>query len=141
MNKALLMTETLIRVRFSDVDSMGVVWHGKYIKYFEDGREDFGKKFGIGYLDFFNNGILVPVVKLDCSFKKPLRFGDTALVETRFIDSDAAKTIFEYVIYNEKTREIVASGSTTQVFMDLKHKLLLNFPAFFLEWKNQLGLG
>jgi len=41
-NNLSIKTETIIR--FSEVDSMGVVWHGNYIKYFEDGREAFGNK-------------------------------------------------------------------------------------------------
>jgi acyl-CoA thioester hydrolase len=140
MKNPVLMTETLIRVRFSDVDSMGVVWHGQYIKYFEDGREDFGKRFGINYLDFYGQGILVPIVKIDCNYKKPLIYGDIALVETRFVDCVAAKTIFNYTIYNNNNHEVVATGSTTQVFMNLDRELLLNFPPFFLEWKKQIGL-
>jgi acyl-CoA thioester hydrolase len=140
MSKTLLITETRIPVRFSDVDSMGVVWHGQYIKYFEDGREDFGKKYGIGYLDFYREGVLVPIVKLDCNYKKSLRYGDTAIVETRYVNSQAAKSIFEYTIYNEQTREIVAKGSTTQVFMNRDHELLLNFPPFYRDWKIKYGL-
>ena len=140
MKNQVLMTETLIRVRFSEVDSMGVVWHGQYIRYFEDGREDFGNKFGISYLDFYEKGILVPIVKIDLNYKKPLIYGDTALVETRFVDCVAAKTIFNYTIYNDGNHEVVATGSTTQVFMNLNRELLLNFPPFFLEWKKQLWL-
>jgi len=140
MKNKVLMTETLIRVRFSEVDSMGVVWHGQYIRYLEDGREDFGNKFGISYLDFYEKGILVPIVKIDLNYKKPLIYGDTALVETRFVDCVAAKTIFNYTIYNDGNHEVVATGSTTQVFMNLNRELLLNFPPFFLEWKKQLGL-
>jgi acyl-CoA thioester hydrolase len=135
-----LMTETLIRVRFSEVDSMGVVWHGQYIRYFEDGREDFGNKFGISYMDFFRHDILVPIVKIDCNYKKPLIYGDTALVETRFVDCDAAKAIFNYTIYNNISHEVIATGSTTQVFMNINRELLLNFPPFFLEWKKRIGL-
>jgi acyl-CoA thioester hydrolase len=140
MKSPLLMTETLIRVRFNEVDSMGVVWHGHYIRYFEDGREDFGQKFGISYMDFYEKGILVPLVKIDCNYKKPLVYGDTALVETRFVDCDAAKTIFNYTIYNNRNREVVATGSSTQVFMNLKGELLLNFPPSYQEWKKQNGL-
>jgi acyl-CoA thioester hydrolase len=140
MSNTVLVTETVIPVRFSDVDSMGVVWHGQYIRYFEDGREDFGKKYGVGYLDFYNHGILVPIVKIDCNYKKPLAYGDTAIIETKYIDCPAAKAVFEYIIYYEKSREIVATGSTTQVFMNLKHELLLNFPPFYLEWKYRCGL-
>jgi acyl-CoA thioester hydrolase len=140
MKNPVLKTETLIRVRFSEVDSMGVVWHGHYIRYLEDGREDFGSKFGISYLDFFSHNILVPIVKVDCNYKKPLIYGDSAIIETRFIDCDAAKAIFNYTIYNNINHEVVATGTTTQVFMNLNKELLLNFPPFFLEWKKQHGI-
>jgi acyl-CoA thioester hydrolase len=140
MKNVALMTETLIRVRFSDVDSMGVVWHGQYIKYFEDGREDFGNKFGISYMDFYKFGILIPIVKIVCNYKKPLVYGDTALVKTRFVNSEAAKTLFEYTIYNNRNHEIVATGSSTQVFLNMNRELLLNSPPSFLEWKERNGL-
>jgi acyl-CoA thioester hydrolase len=140
MNKRELVTKTLIRVRFNEVDSMGVVWHGNYIRYFEDGREDFGDKFSISYLDFRNHGVLIPIVKIVCDFKKPLVYGDTTLVETRFVDSDAAKILYDYTLFNNKNHEIVATGSSVQVFLNLKRELLLDFPPFFLHWKKRNGL-
>ena len=140
MKNTVLMTKTLIQVRFSDVDSMGVVWHGQYIKYFEDGREDFGNKFNINYLDFHKRGILIPIVKIVCDYKRPLVYGDTATVETRFIDCEAAKIQYEYAIYNNKNHDLVATGSSTQVFLNLNHDLMLGFPRFFIEWKEKHGL-
>ncbi|MCU0456442.1 MAG: acyl-CoA thioesterase [Bacteroidales bacterium] len=134
------MTRTPVRVRFSDVDSMGIVWHGQYIRYFEDGREDFGNTHGINYLDFHSRGYLIPIVKVGCDYKRPLRYGDTAIVETRFADTESAKISYEYTIYNEKTGEVVATGSSTQVFLNLNHELLLAFPLFFAEWKKKNGL-
>lgn len=47
------LTELLeFDIRFSEVDSMNVVWHGSYPLYFEDAREAFGRKYGLGYLVF-----------------------------------------------------------------------------------------
>jgi len=140
MKKRDLVTKTLIQVRFSEVDSMGVVWHGNYIKYFEDGREEFGDKFGINYLDFRNRGILIPVVKIVCDYKRPLIYGDVAVVETRFVNCEAAKIQYEYTLAHHKTHEIIATGSSTQVFLNLNRELLLDFPPFFLEWKKRNGL-
>ena len=58
-----LTTVTFTKVRFSEVDSMHVVWHGEYVRYLEDGREAFGREFpGIGYLDFYRNGYTAPIV-------------------------------------------------------------------------------
>ena len=50
----MLSSKIEIPIRFSEVDSLRVVWHGHYVKFFEDGRETFGKEFGLGYLDIFN---------------------------------------------------------------------------------------
>jgi acyl-CoA thioester hydrolase len=61
--EANLVTTTQTTVRFSEVDSMQVVWHGEYVKYFEDGREAFGREYpGLGYLDFYANGYTAPIV-------------------------------------------------------------------------------
>jgi acyl-CoA thioester hydrolase len=133
-----LECKTEIKVRFNEADPLGIVWHGHYIRYFEDGREDFGNRYGVGYLDFFNNGLVVPVVHVDCAFKKSLRYGDTVIVETNFIPCDAAKMQFGYRLYNKKTTELVATGSSVQVFLDREHSMLqLLNPPFFEEWKKK----
>ncbi len=134
--KNILKSETEVLVRFNEADPLGIVWHGHYIRYFEDGREDFGKRYGISYLDFFNIGFVIPVVNVDCSFKKSLRYGDTVIVETTFIPCDAAKIKFSYRLFNKKTLELVATGNSIQVFLDRENSgLQLLNPPFFEEWK------
>jgi acyl-CoA thioester hydrolase len=140
MKKEELVCRSQARVRFSDVDSMNVVWHGNYIKYFEDGREAFGNLYGINYMDFYNEGVLIPIVKIVCDYKKPLKYGDTAVIETRFVNCDAAKLLYEYTIYRNNTDEIVATGSSIQVFLNTEMELLLDYPPFYYEWKRKQGL-
>src|SRR5690606_3139440 len=91
---------TRFRVRFNETDPLGIVWHGHYITYFEDGREAFGETYGISYRDIQGNGFLAPVVKCTCEYKLPLRHGDWATVETVFVNHPAAKMVFRYTIYN-----------------------------------------
>lgn len=62
-------------VRFSEVDSMNVVWHGAYPLYLEDAREKFGAKYGLEYLTIFNNGYFAPLVDMQIKYHKPLRYG------------------------------------------------------------------
>lgn len=138
MIKNELVHTTEVRVRFSEVDSMGVVWHGNYVKYFEDGRETFGDHFGIGYMDFKKRGILIPIVKFECDYKYPLVYGDKLTVETKFINCEAAKILYHYNIYKNNT--VIATGKSTQVFMSEKHELMLKAPDFFIEWKKKQGL-
>ncbi|MCW3467538.1 acyl-CoA thioesterase [Chitinophaga nivalis] len=136
-----LTESTSIQVRFNEVDSLGIVWHGHYVRYFEDGREAFGEKYGLRYLDFFEQGYTVPVVNVQCDYKRSLRYGDMVVVETRFVDNMAAKIKFEYTLTNPATGEVIAKGSTVQVFLDKETTTLqLTTPAFFNAWKKQHGL-
>ena len=133
-----MVCKTEIRVRFNEADPLGIVWHGHYIRYFEDGREDFGNRYGVGYLDFFNQGLVVPVVQVDCSFKKSLRYGDMVIIETRYMPCDAAKIKFSYRLFNQDTKELVATGNSVQVFLDREHSVLqLLNPPFYEDWKKK----
>ncbi len=135
-----LEISTEFQVRFSEVDSMGVVWHGNYLKFMEDGREDFGRKFGFGYMDFYNAGFLIPLVNVECSYKKPITHNETGIIVTRFVNSEAAKIIFDYQIYNKSTDELLFTARTVQVFLDRNRELLLTPPLFYMEWKKKMGL-
>ena len=136
-----LVDRTEITVRFNEADPLGIVWHGHYIRYFEDGREAFGNKYGIGYLDFYREGFIIPVVSIQCDYKKSLRYGDKLIVETLFEPCDAAKLKFNYRLYNAQTDQLIASGSSLQVFLDKDSSTLqLINPPFFEEWKRKQGL-
>ena len=140
MEQKTLSIKTETPVRFSEVDSMGVVWHGNYVKYFEDGREFFGNKYGLNYYDFYNKGIFTPLVKLVCNFKKSLKYGEKAIIETKFINCEAAKLKYEYVIYRSSNMEVVATGESVQVFLNMDEELMLTIPDFFAGWKKKMGL-
>lgn len=133
-----LVNNTLTTVRFSEVDSMQVVWHGQYVRYFEDGREAFGREYpGLGYLDFYANGYTAPIVDMQIQYLAPLTINDVAAIETRFIDTEAAKICFEYLIRRQSDGALVARGSTMQVFLDKDGNMMLNNPTFFDEWKKR----
>lgn len=128
-----------IRVRFTETDPLGIVWHGNYIQYFEDGREAFGREHGISYLEQKANGYTSPIVKSSCEHKLPLRYGDVATIKTTFIPSRAAKMIFRYRIFDPKGR-LVCLGETIQVFLNEQGELVLTKPEFFAKWKEKMGI-
>lgn len=128
-----------VQVRFSEVDSLGIVWHGHYILYFEDGREAFGESFGIGYLAVQKAGFTTPIVSSSCSHKLPLRYGDSARIETYFVDTPAAKLIYRFAIFNQDD-QLVCTGETVQVFLDADNNMVYNTPEFMLAWKRKVGL-
>ena len=128
-----------IRVRFNETDPLGIVWHGYYITYFEDGREAFGRQHGISYLDVHEHGFTTPIVKSVCEHKLSLRYGDVARIETTIVDTPAAKMIFRYTIF-DANNEIACTGETVQVFLDRNGDLLLTNPLFYEDWKRKVGL-
>lgn len=129
-----------IEVRFSEVDSMNIAWHGSYVLYFEDAREEFGKKYGLSYQLYFENECPAPLVDLNFRYLKPLLHGQRARVDITFRNTRAAKVIFDYEIYLPEDNTLVATGSSIQVFVDKNHNLILTNPPFYEEWKKKHNL-
>ncbi|HEY9197497.1 MAG TPA: thioesterase family protein [Mucilaginibacter sp.] len=132
---------TEISIKFSEVDSLGIVWHGHYVRYFEDGREAFGKEFGLEYLTVYNNHYVTPIVSMDLKYKQVLRYGDKVIIETEYIPDEAARITFNYRLLNATTGEVVVTGTTVQVFLHRDSFMLqLTNPEFFEAWKQKHAL-
>lgn len=132
-----LTAELEFDVRFSEVDSMNVVWNGSYPLYFEDAREAFGKKYDFGYLLIFGNGYYAPLVDLEFHYRKPIVYGMHPKIKITYRPTDAAKIIFDYEIRDTLDGSLLASGRSTQVFMDKQYQLVLYNPPFYEEWKQK----
>lgn len=142
MEKPKLTATKIIEIRFNEVDSMGVVWHGHYATYFEDAREEFGRKYGLEYLMMYEKGFFEPLVDLNFKYKKPLIYGMCPEIEIVYRPCDAAKIIFDYEIRDPKTKEIYATGHSIQIFMDKNtYQLVLTNPEFYEEWKQKWGVN
>lgn len=135
-----LTDRTEASVRFSEVDSIGIVWHGHFVKYLEDGRESFGRRYSLGYSDVFEQGFLTPIVKLDINYKLQVRYGDTVVIETTYVKCDAAKIIFDYTIYRKSDHAVVLTASSTQAFVNEQGELELTNPEFYQDWKIKHGI-
>lgn len=130
--------QTEVIVRFNEADPLGIVWHGHYLRYFEDGREAFGRQHGLSYRDFYDRGIAVPIVSVHCDYARPLRYGDTATIETTYVPTSAAKLQFDYRIIERASGGVVATGTTVQVFVDAKtFELQLTVPPLVEDWKRK----
>lgn len=124
-------------VRFSETDAMGVVWHGNYLKFFEDGREKFGAEHGMEYLDVFKQGYYTPIVKSEINHKASVFYGDKVLVKVILEKHNAAKIVFRYEVTNMTTDKIAAIGKTMQVFMNVEDRSLeMIKPAFYEVWES-----
>lgn len=135
--KATLTASKQLEIRFSEVDSMNIVWHGSYPLYFEDAREAFGEKFGLGYMDIFSNGFYAPLVDLSFKYKKPLVYESKPTVVITYVPTESAKIVFDYQIIDTSDGSIYATGHSVQVFMDRDYQLVWESPEFYQQWKRK----
>ena len=132
----ILSTYVDINIRFSEVDSMGVVWHGNYVKYLEDAREKMGADFKLGYMDVYRNKFMIPIVKMNLDYKLPLYYEKKYRVHISILDTIASKIVCQYEIRNDQD-QVCATAETTQAFINLDGELQLITPQFFIDWKSQ----
>ena len=124
---------TTLRVRFHEVDSLRVVWHGHYATYFEEGRRAFGREYGLDYPVFMEHGVAAPVVHLHVDYLAPARLADVLRITARLFKSESAKLEFEFEIRREGADSLLASGHSLQVFTTPAGELLLQWPPLMIE--------
>lgn len=108
-----------VRVRYSETDQMGVVYHGNYLPYFEVGRVEWLRNQGISYKELESRGIALPIVNININYKRPARYDDLLSIKTSFVSQNSVKISFDCEITNENG-ELLTTATFLLVFMDLK---------------------
>jgi len=124
-----LISECVRRVQFDEVDSLGIVWHGRYVSYFEQGRNEWGHEYGFTYIDMVKNGFTMPVVQIHIDYFSPLFFDEIIKIKTFCHWTEACRMNMSYEVYSEKGI-LSAKGFTVQLYTDLNGKPLLIRPDF-----------
>lgn len=132
MIETLKYDETELRVRYGETDQMGVVYHGNYAQYFEVGRIEWLRKFGVSYKQMETEGIMLPVISLSVKYIKSACYDDLIKVRTQLVKLPKASIEFNYEILNEKG-ELLATGNTTLVFMDIHRNRPTRCPQYILD--------
>ena len=114
MNKGKLSAAIEFSVEFYDVDSMHIVWHGNYIKYFEKARCALLEKIGYGYPQMTESGYTFPVTEIQSKYIKPLFFQQRIRVTASLEEYESILRI-SYVIQDLKTGEVTTKGKSSQV--------------------------
>lgn len=139
--KSKVLTDCIeIRVRFSEVDALKMVWHGNYVKYLEDGREAFGRRYGLEYLLVKSKGYITPIIELKVEYKNPATIDDVLILETSYIATGAAKLLYTYRLYNKKDNQLVVEAQTIQLFQTVDGKLEITKPDFLEQWEHKYNL-
>ena len=120
-------------IPFNDVDSMTVVWHGNYLKYFEAARGVLLRKIGYDYPDMERSGFLWPVIECKCRFIAPARYGMKINIQATVSEWEN-RLYINYLISDAKTEQRLCKGHTIQVAVNKENgEMLFASPQVFLD--------
>lgn len=111
---------TFIRVRYGETDQMGYVYYGNYAQYFEVARVELFRAMGLTYKSLEDDGVMMPVTKLECFYHHPARYDDELKIVTEIPEiPNGVRITFNYKVYNQDEL-LIHSGKTELVFVDMK---------------------
>lgn len=131
--EGVLQAEVEILVPFFDVDMMEVVWHGHYVKYFEEARCALLDKLGHNYLQMRDAGYAWPVIDLQLRYIRGAQFRQRIRVRADLVEWESRLKI-NYLITDVATGERMTRGSSVQVAVEIAtREMLLVSPQVFVE--------
>jgi len=111
-----LSSKTRLRVRYSETDQMGIVYHANYLVWFEVGRSELFRELNLPYTQFEEQGLGLAVVEVSCRYRKPSRYDDELVIVTELDHMSFRAASFSYHVYREET--LLAEGKTVHVFIN-----------------------
>lgn len=119
------MEDYIHKVHYYETDKMGVTHHSNYIRWMEEARVDFLDKIGFSYDKLEKDGIISPVIGIECDYKISTRFDDVVSIEIKVEDFNSVKLVIKYIMKNIKTNEIIAIGKTKHCFLNSENKPII----------------
>ncbi|MGL1936863.1 MAG: acyl-CoA thioesterase [Fibrobacterales bacterium] len=128
-----LYSDTPLKIEFFDLDPMNIVWHGNYIKYYEQARRTLLDYIGYGYKEMKESGYAWPVVKSSSKYIHPITYGDVVSVRATLAEYENRIRI-TYIFFNPETKKTLHKGETVQMCVDIKTGIsLFASPDIFVE--------
>lgn len=137
----MLEKDAAIRVRYAETDQMGIVYHTNYIIWFEIGRTEWFRQISQDYKAIEKQNIILPVIEVNCKYKKPALYDDEIIVRTYLKEIKGVRLVFHYKILRMKEEELLAEGETMHAFVDQNKKpikLKREFPKLWETLNNSI---
>lgn len=109
---------TEVRVRLSETDAIGIVFHSNFFVYMDVARVDYLRNLNLADYNRPIKEFHSVMVNTACDFVSPARFDDLLVVKARISRIGHSSFTFEFLIYNKRENRLVAVGETTQVVLD-----------------------
>ena len=127
------MKKYIHKVNYYETDKMGITHHSNYIRWMEEARIDFLEQIGFSYDKLEKDGIISPVIAVECYYKMSTTFGDNIEIQVEIEEFKGVKLVIKYTMKNINTNEIVSIGRTKHCFINKDNKPIIlkkDFPKF-----------
>ena len=110
--------EMTYRVQYYETDTMGIVHHSNYIRYFETVRTEFIRAAGLPYDKIEEMGVYIPVLSVKAEYKVPAVYDEVISLTCRMTKLSHASFELEYEVKNAETGQLHATGWSRHGFTD-----------------------
>lgn len=127
------------RINYYETDRMGIVHHSNYIRFLEEARCKMLDEASMPYSSFEENGIMIPVLGVNCSFKRHVTFNDIILIKPYVKEFNGVRLTMGYKVTDKNTGNLVLTAETKHCFTDnsLRPVRLQNhIPEFYQKFLN-----
>ena len=107
-----------VRVRYAEVDRMGVAHHTAHFVWFEIGRTEWMRARDLPYGRVEDDGIYLPVVEATCTYHAPARYDDLLRVRSCPAGFTGARVTFSYRIERAQDDALLVTGRTVHATVD-----------------------
>jgi acyl-CoA thioester hydrolase len=119
-----LVHKTTYRVIYGDTDTMGIVYHANYLRWFEMGRNELFRHLGMPYTMIEAQGLMLPVAEVKCNYIAPAKYDDVLVIETSVNKKFRAGIQFDYRIFNADETLTHTTGYTRHAFVNEKGRVI-----------------
>lgn len=136
-----ITNEYLRKINYYETDKMGITHHSNYIRFMEEARIRFLEQIGCGYDEWERDGIISPVIGIECKYKRPTTFGDELQIRVEIAEYKSLKLSISYTMVNMKTEELVFEGMSHHCFVNTEGRpiaLSKQYPRYDALIKKQM---
>jgi acyl-CoA thioester hydrolase len=131
----MLVSTKEVEVRYAETDQMGVVYHANYLVWMELGRTKLIQDLGFNYAEMEKDGIISPVLDIQVSYKRPLRYGEVAKVQTWIEEYDGLRVSYGYEIYTQE-EELAVTAISKHVGVKKDTFRPISIKKLYPDWHN-----
>jgi acyl-CoA thioester hydrolase len=112
--------EISVRVYYEDTDFSGVVYHARYLHFFERGRTEALRSTGVTHCDLAarEDPLMFAIREMDIKWASPARNDDLLTVRTVFLQIRGARMMMAQSIYRDETLLAEAAVEAVSVSLD-----------------------